>query len=65
VLAGLASIFGAIQPANIMTARFRFTLPPLAISVIEDKKILHGKFYPESTPAFWRPPATSGRKTVR
>jgi hypothetical protein len=39
VLAGLASIFGAFQPANITPARFRFTLPPLAVSVIEDKKI--------------------------
>jgi hypothetical protein len=38
VLAGLASIFGAFLPANVTPARFRFTLPQLAISVTEDKK---------------------------
>jgi hypothetical protein len=38
VLAGLASIFGAFQPANVTPTRFRLTLPQLAISVTEDKK---------------------------
>jgi hypothetical protein len=38
VLAGLASIFGAFQPANVTPTRFRFTLPQLAISTTEDKK---------------------------
>jgi hypothetical protein len=38
VLAGLASIFAAFQPANVTPTRFRFTLPQLAISVTEDKK---------------------------
>jgi hypothetical protein len=66
VLAGLASIFGAFQPANITPARFRFTgfdslchrWPFLLLKT--KNSILDGKFYPENTPAFWRPPAASG-----
>jgi hypothetical protein len=44
VLAGLASIFGAFQPANVTSTRFRFTLPQLAISVTEDKKYNSANF---------------------